>query len=123
MKLFSAFLAGSALGQERLPAVQTACAAFRDQVKTDNPIAGDGVWSCPKLNKNSKKTACKATCPGNKIPEFKKASFKVKMDGNGLFRGRSATIPQIFGIVIPKIGISKPYFSTRKNFFPKSMAK
>ncbi|CAG5104105.1 Oidioi.mRNA.OKI2018_I69.chr1.g1096.t1.cds [Oikopleura dioica] len=78
MKLFSAFLAGSALGQERLPAVQTACAAFRDEIKANNTIAGDGVWSCPKLNKNSKKTACKATCPGNKIAEFKKASFKVK---------------------------------------------
>jgi len=78
MKLFSAFLVGSALGQERLPAVQEDCAAFRDQIKANNTIAGGGVWQCPKLSKNSKKTACKASCPGNSIAEFKKATFKVK---------------------------------------------
>jgi len=78
MKLFSAFLAGSALGQERLPAVQEDCAAFRDEIKANNTIAGSGVWQCPKLSKNTKKTACKATCPGNSIAEFKKAAFKVK---------------------------------------------
>ena len=77
MRLFSAFLVGSVLAQERLPAVQTACAAFRDEIKANNTIAGDGVWQCPKLSKETKKTACKATCPGNKVPEFKKASFKV----------------------------------------------
>ncbi|CBY30492.1 unnamed protein product [Oikopleura dioica] len=78
MKLFSAFLAGYVLAQERLPAAQTACAEFRDEIKTNNTIAGEGVWQCPKLSKESKKTACKAVCPGNKVPEFKKAAFKVK---------------------------------------------
>merc|ERR1712210_136690 len=78
MRLFPAFLVGSVLAQERLPAAQTACAAFRDEIKANNTIAGDGVWQCPKLSKETKKTACKATCPGNKVPEFKKASFKVK---------------------------------------------
>jgi hypothetical protein len=79
MKLFSAFLAGSALGQERLPAVQEDCATFRDEIKANNTIGGDGVWQCPKLSKNTKKTACKAVCPGNSIAEFKKAAFKVKV--------------------------------------------
>ncbi|CBY06732.1 unnamed protein product [Oikopleura dioica] len=92
MKLFSAFLAGSALSQERLPAVQEACAAFRDEIKANNTIAGDGVWDCPKLSKNSKKTACKAKCPGNTIPEFKKAAFKVKCGNEETAPSWSSTI-------------------------------
>ena len=88
MRLFSAFLAGAVLAQERLPAAQTACATFRDEIKANNTIAGDGVWQCPKLSKESKKTACKAVCPGNKVPEFKKAAFKVK---NNIFISKLLT--------------------------------
>merc|ERR1712176_499526 len=62
MRLFSAFLVGSVLAQERLPAAQTACAAFRDEIKANNTIAGDGVWQCPKLSKETKKASFKVKC-------------------------------------------------------------